>query len=94
MFDDIEYCRQLGVQQTALTVWIEEGWIRPESSAGVWRFSAVDVARGRLIVDLRGAMGVNDEGVAVILHLVDQLHGLRSALHGMAAAQAVPKGPS
>jgi chaperone modulatory protein CbpM len=94
MFDDIEFCSQLGVPQTALSVWIEEGWIRPESSAGVWRFSAVDLARGRLIVDLRGAMGVNDEGVAVILHLVDQLHGLRSALRGVATAQAAPKGPS
>jgi len=33
-----------------------------------------------LIRDLKADFGVNDEGVDVILHLVDQLHGLRRAL--------------
>ena len=43
------------------------------------RFSDTDVARARLIQDLKGDFGVNDEGIDVILHLVDQLHGLRGA---------------
>ncbi|MBV8443774.1 MAG: hypothetical protein JO312_25000, partial [Hyphomicrobiales bacterium] len=30
--------------------------------------------------DLRHNMGVNDEGLGVILHLIDQMHGLRRAL--------------
>ena len=42
-------------------------------------FSDTDVARAHLIRDLKGDLGVNDEGVDVILHLVDQLHGLRRA---------------
>jgi chaperone modulatory protein CbpM len=40
----------------------------------------MDVARARLIDDLKSGFGVNDEGVDVILHLVDQLHGMRRAL--------------
>ena len=42
-------------------------------------FSDMDVARAHLIRDLKGDFGVNDEGVDIILHLVDQLHGLRRA---------------
>jgi chaperone modulatory protein CbpM len=43
-------------------------------------FSDVDLARARLIRDLKTGFGVNDEGIDVILHLMDQLHGLRRAL--------------
>ena len=43
-------------------------------------FEEIDVARARLILDLQQNMGVNDPGVGVILHLLDQVHGLRSAL--------------
>jgi chaperone modulatory protein CbpM len=39
----------------------------------------MDVARARLIRDLKDDFGVNDAGVDVILHLLDQLHGLRRA---------------
>ena len=40
----------------------------------------MDVARAGLIHDLKHNMGVNDEGLDVILHLIDQMHGLRRAL--------------
>ena len=40
----------------------------------------MDLARANLIHDLKHNMGVNDEGLDVILHLIDQMHGLRRAL--------------
>jgi chaperone modulatory protein CbpM len=40
----------------------------------------MDIARACLIRDLKTDFGVNDEGIDVILHLVDQLHGLRRTL--------------
>jgi len=46
-------------------------------------FSDMDVARARLIRDLKIDLGVNDEGVDVILHLLDQLHGLRRVLEAL-----------
>jgi hypothetical protein len=36
-----------------------------------------DVARARLIQDLETDFGVNNEGIDIILHLVDQFHGMR-----------------
>jgi len=30
-----------------------------------------------LIANLRGDLGINDESVAVVLDLIDQIHGLR-----------------
>ena len=47
--------------------------------------SDVDLARAQLIRDLREDLGVNDEGVAVILHLLDQMHGLRGSMQGLLA---------
>jgi len=43
-------------------------------------FSEIDVARARLIRELQVDFGVNDEGVGVILNLVDQLYGMRRTL--------------
>jgi chaperone modulatory protein CbpM len=72
-----------GLEVQTLEFWIEQRWIIPEETAAGMRFSDMDVARARLIQDLKVAFGVNDEGVDVILHLTDQLHGLRRALAEM-----------
>ena len=67
-----------------LEAWIGAGWLAPRESGEGERFSEVDLARVRLIRDLR-ELGINDEAIAVILHLIDQLHGLRRALRGVLA---------
>src|ERR1700692_277409 len=90
MLDTAEFCRTAGINPTLLAAWIEAGWVRPRRSRNGWRFSAIDLARAQLIFDLRGPMGVNEEGVAVILHLVDQIHGLRRALRGAASTASGP----
>ena len=68
------------------------GWLTPNAEEGMQQFSEIDVARARLIQDLRRDIGVNDEGVGVILDLIDQLHGLRRTLgHLLTALQAQPQ---
>ena len=59
--------------------WIEAGWLRPDETneSGL---SEIDLARAQLIHDLTSKLGINDEGVPVILDLIDQLHGLRRAM--------------
>ena len=43
-------------------------------------FTDMDLARANLIRDLKDNMGVNHEGLGVVLHLLDQMHTLRRAL--------------
>jgi chaperone modulatory protein CbpM len=69
-----------GMEIEALEVWLERRWLLPEQTEGGPGFTAGDLARARLIQDLARDFGVNDEGIDVILHLVDQLHGMRRAL--------------
>ena len=75
-----EFLTSSGVEAQTLEFWIEQQWLIPAQTDPETSFSDTDVARARLIRDLKGDFGVNDEGVDVILHLVDQLHGLRRAL--------------
>lgn len=75
-----EFLTSSGLQVQTLELWLEQQWLIPEQTPAGIRFSDRDVARARLIQDLKGDFGVNDEGVDVILHLVDQLHGLRRVL--------------
>lgn len=69
-----------GVQVQTLEFWIEQEWLIPEQTNSGPTFSEVEVARARLIQDLTDDFGVNHEGIDVILHLMDQIHGLRRAL--------------
>jgi chaperone modulatory protein CbpM len=73
------------VEQQAVETWIAAGWLVPPQTAPEPMFSDVDLARAQLIRDLREDLGVNDEGVAVILHLLDQMHGLRGSMQGLLA---------
>lgn len=84
-FTTIEFCREAHLDQQTLEVWIEEEWIIPQAEADE-RFSDVDLARAQLIHQLMNDMGVNAEGVGIVLRLVDQVHGLRGALAEAAAA--------
>ena len=83
-FSTMEFLERARVDQATLEIWIEEEWLIPARHSGPqapdWNFSEVDVARARLIRDLMDDLGVNAEGVGIVLRLVDQLHGLRAAL--------------
>lgn len=72
-----------GIKVETLELWIEQEWLVPGTTSAGMRFADVDVARVRLIQELQNDLGANDEGIAVILHLMDQLHGLRRALARM-----------
>ena len=72
-----EFLTQSQLDAPVLETWIELGWLRPRGSRSVHEFSHVDLARARLISDLRDDLGVNDEAVPVVLDLIDQIHGLR-----------------
>ena len=74
-----EFLVRVRVDRQILEVWLSAGWLTPERQPDL-RFSDVDIARGHLIRDLSDDFGVNDEGISLILHLVDQIHGLRRSI--------------
>jgi chaperone modulatory protein CbpM len=69
-----------------LTIWVERGWVQPETTASGWMFHEVDVARVRLIHDLRRGMDIGEEAVPLILSLLDQVYELRCQLKGVLRA--------
>lgn len=77
--DRREFLIRARIDSDAIDLWLDAGWLAPEGASGEWTFSEIDLARTRLIQDLTGDLGVNDEGIPIILGLIDQLHGLRRA---------------
>ncbi len=86
MVDPSEFPTYARVDAEMLEAWIEVGWLVPRRDADDQRFSDVDLARAQLIRDLQQDMGVNDEGVSVVLDLIDQIHGLRRTLRELLSA--------
>jgi len=75
-----EFLKSSGLQGRTLELWIEQEWLVPEETPEGPGFSEIDIARAHFIRELKADIGANDEGIGVILHLVDQLHGMRRAL--------------
>lgn len=92
MLETREFLLRVRIDAAVLEAWIESGWLTPRHEGPRRAFSELDVARALLIRDLRQDLGVNDEGVAVVLDLLDQIHGLRRALHRTSLAlQSLPE---
>ncbi len=56
--------------------WIDNRWIRPEGRPGAYVFHEIDVARARLVAELR-ELAIDDEALPLVLSLLDQLYGVR-----------------
>jgi chaperone modulatory protein CbpM len=76
-----------------LTRWIGEELVRPEGPPGNYRFHEIDVARVRLIMELRGTLEVNETALPAVLHLLDQIYALRRQMRRLntALAEIVPE---
>ena len=77
-----EVALELGIPRDLLEHFVEMEWLLPAQSE-TQRLDVEDRARVRLICDLRDRMGINEEGISVVLHLIDQLHGLMSELEAL-----------
>ncbi|ANL44456.1 transcriptional regulator protein (plasmid) [Rhizobium phaseoli] len=84
--DDHEFRLCLKIDVVQLDFWVERGWLIPAMSGEGRQFREADVARGRLILDLMGNMGVNEAGVDVVMDLLDQLHTLRGTMSKLVTA--------
>lgn len=80
MITEREFLERTHLDRGILEIWIRESWICPDCTTPERSYTDMDLARANLIHDIKHNMGVNDEGLDVILHLIDQMHGLRRAL--------------
>jgi chaperone modulatory protein CbpM len=76
----LDFLYRAQLDQETLEVWIGEEWLVPGETTGEPEFSEADLARAKLIRDLQHDMGVNKEGIGIILNLLDQMHSLRKAM--------------
>lgn len=70
-----------------LIAWVERGWVHLDSGAGDSPvFEDIDIARVRLIHDLRTLMRIEDETIPMVLSLLDQVYDLRGKLRAVLRA--------
>jgi chaperone modulatory protein CbpM len=77
-----------GVSVESLSLWIERGFVLPESPAGSPegnqdgepQFAEIDVARVRLIYELEHDLALDPDSIATMLSLLDQVYALRRKL--------------
>jgi chaperone modulatory protein CbpM len=80
MITIVEFCSRTRLERPVVEAWVRAGWLLPPQAEPELGFADIDVARARLISELRADFGVNDDGIAVVLHLLDQVHDLRRTL--------------
>ena len=73
-----EVVLEVGVDDEDLAFWIAERWVLPTHEEDDWIFDAADIARIRLIQELKRDLGINDDAMPVVLRLLDQVHSLRN----------------
>lgn len=89
-FDEILVTLEIGASE--LSAWIEQHWVLPVEVEGDLLFDDTDVARVKLIAELRNDLGVNEDAIPVVLRLLDQVYGLRRALADLnEAIQTLPE---
>ena len=76
----------VGLSRADIERWIDNAWIRPEGGPGRYHFQDIDVARVRLIVELRDDLGLDENALPVVLSLMDQLYDTRRQVRRLCSA--------
>jgi chaperone modulatory protein CbpM len=89
---DVVIGRISGLKRQDLERWISNAWVQPDRSASGYVFREIDVARARLILEMRDEMEINEDALPVVLLLLDQLYELRRQMRDLnnAFMQVVP----
>lgn len=72
-----EASRLCGLSSDMIIHYIEEEWVLPLEENF---FDEEDITRIKLIYDLQEELGVNEESVPIILHLIDQIISMQTRL--------------
>ena len=77
-----------GIDVAEVADWIARGWVEPAGSPPHWSFGEIDVARVRLVRDLRHDAGLDEDSLGLVLSLLDQVYALRRRLLAVRTALA------
>jgi chaperone modulatory protein CbpM len=83
---DILIAQNSDLDRQDLERWILNEWVRPERRSGGFVFQEIDVARVKLIRELRQDLNLDEEALPVILSLIDQLYELRRRFQALGDA--------
>ncbi len=89
MINERELITAIGtLTEDTLRRWIAQGWIVPAEDGQIIMFDTVDVARVRLICELHFDLDIEEDNIAIVLSLLDQLYAVRRSLSAVMAAVA------
>ena len=74
------------VQEAEVLSWVERGWVRVDANGDAMSFTEIDVARVRLVHELREDLALGEDVMPVVLSLIDQINELRAALKAVRRA--------
>lgn len=72
------------LEAAELSDWVARAWVRPLRRDDEVLFEEIDIARVRLIHDIRRGMAVSEDTVPLVLSLLDQVHTLHDTLAAIA----------
>lgn len=79
-----ELCRCCAVEAVHVEMLVEQGILQPTGKQGLhWAFSADSVKRTRITLNLQRDLGVNLEGAALALELLERIDDLEARLRAL-----------
>ena len=83
-FTLVELCRSCAVEAELVEALVEQGILEPSGKRGRhWCFPANSLLRTRVTLHLKRDLGVNLEGAALALELLERIEVLESRLRGI-----------
>ena len=81
-----DLCRACAADSTLLVELVDEGVLSPIGNAPEqWRFTGAHMHRARTALTLQRDLGVNLQGAALAIELLEELARVRAQLHRLAA---------
>jgi chaperone modulatory protein CbpM len=83
MLKRTEFIARVNIDEETLEIWLSEQWLLPLHEEDHEAFTEADISRAQLIMELQRDFGINQPGIGVALHLLDQLHSATAILKRM-----------
>ena len=79
-----DICRACATEEVVIIEMVEEGVLTPAGQAPAqWRFSGLHLQHAKVAVRLQRDLGVNLQGAALALQLLEEMDQLRARLRGL-----------